>query len=171
MAARVILSALFQDPEGERTWSIAPVAYVQAASLSTYLALAKDYADRVQACSSLALVEWGFHVKQIGELALPDRAPLASYQKAEDKAYLLFRNPADGSRFTQELPGPFPGSFLSDGETVDPTEASIAAYIQFVHDHVTHGQQSTGYVYQRGYRVRRKTRRTMRQGVPTERGG
>lgn len=98
-----------------------------------------------------------------------------AYAHAEDKAVLVFRATSTGLTFTQKIPTPKANVFLSDGETVNPASTSMADYIQLVQTfHVPKGGGSFSppeLQYTRGYRLRSRTRRTMRQGVAAEQGG
>jgi len=83
-----------------------------------------------------------------------DTAGDGAYSAIEDRAVLTFRGD-DNSTYNYEVPCPKPDIFLTGTDTVDPGNAAVVAYYQWIEDNCvgTFGQELT---FVRGERTRKK---------------
>jgi len=174
--------ATLTDAEGKRatvranfTLSLPDKAVVQ--DVDTAVA---QWAGLLAACSNAQLTTIRWTSNQAESFELPAEVA-GAFDSIEDKATLGMVS-LIGSPYRTQVPAPGP-SFLTDDETIDPSNANIGALIAgFITTH-TLATASTGNLFWTssegdqlatfisGYRKRAKTRRRLRPGIWTEQGG
>lgn len=106
-----------------------------------------------------------------GGFTLPARDPSEKYLSAEDKLFLEFRSNHSGTIYQCMIPAPKSACFLGDEETADPAATDLGDFVTLIGDDGSTRRGDTSLILQKGYRLRKKTRRHVRQGIPTELGG
>lgn len=171
--------AEFTDPEGERS-TVQQTFTIDddtAASVDQVDIVVTNWASNLAALSNATLtnVRWTSHIAQA--FTLPSE-PSSGKSDIEDKAFIEVVD-AFGNRHTQNIPAPA-NIFLADGETVQPSNLAVAAWLTFVTTSQNLGTTNLNFVtnagkilhtYIKGYLRRAKTRRRLRQGIWTEIGG
>lgn len=82
-----------------------------------------------------------------------------------------FQTAVNGQKYTTQIPGPKNTDFGADDETIEPTNVQIAAFITLVEGTLSTKWGTGSLKFIKGYRRRSKTRRRLRQGIPSEIGG
>lgn len=150
MATKLKLSMV--DRQGERG-SVSPNLKVTGTETVAQLqTIADAVASAIDACSECGLVSGSVSVDGALTPTSVDANP-GAYDNREDRAKLAFRG-ADGTIATMTVPGPKTVSFASDGETVDPLEANMAALIAAVIQYLATKAGAAIVAYISGKRVR-----------------
>jgi len=101
-------------------------AYVAGATQTINYGMANDVAVLWPALTNAAIIRWTGALDQILDPNVYGVA--ADYLSATFRAEMVF-NTAEGSLFTIGIPSPKRSIFLPDGETVDASNAAVAAFI------------------------------------------
>lgn len=165
--------AVYNDDEGERTIVEAYQVLTDAVAITVpMIVAARDaWCDAVDAITDLVRVECTASIRSYNTFILPSPDATKKFNNAEDKLYLEFQTAVNGQKWTTQIPGPVGTDFGVDDETVDPTDTDIAAFITLVEGSLSTKWGTGSLKFIKGYRRRSKTRRRVRQGIPTEIGG
>lgn len=160
--------ATFVDDEGEESTVIGwyPVAAHTVAEVKTAL---DTWVGKLKDLSVATLRSYGFQLDAINDLGLP--AVSGSMPNIEDKAFIVFQSASTGQPYKTNIPAPKSTNFGTDGETIKWTDVNVSAYTTWVEANLVTNAGGTTLTKIKGYFRRAKTRRKVRQGIPSEMGG
>lgn len=163
--------AVFTDAEGERSTNVAYKLVDDAGDVAGEISAKDAWCASLDTVTQAALTECTLTFRKYETLTKPASGAAGSYDDIEDKAFLEFQSADDGAIYKVSVPAPESVSFLADEETVNPAETNMAAFITYVQTNLTTKYGSGSLTYIKGYRTRKKTRRTLRAGISSEIGG
>jgi hypothetical protein len=181
----------FQDPEGERSTTTFLVGdqggteSIGSWSVNTLQAIANVIGSNFQLVTNCQVLGVSVAVVVVGPQLRP-MEPTSGLDDIEDKALLIYQTNI-GTPIKFQIPAPV-AMFLSDGETVDPSESLVSEFSTAVIDAAAFVVQPAdaggdakwaicdkagnyAAFYDSGQLRRAKTRRKLRAGIATEIGG